>query len=275
MDQIPEERLAPPLPQSQPDKQPPVCGLLDAAMIAFFFFAAVTLFTLLGLLFASNPARPHKNLEGLLKDAWFSVPIEIAAYLAAIAFMRFLVLLKNRGPFLSAIHWNTPNWGKIWAAVAGGAGLAAFSLIAGSLLAPWTPKSLPISELFRDASTSYLLAFFGVVVAPLGEELFFRGVLYPALSWWMGKAPAVLLTAASFSLLHEGQLAHAWAPLLIIFAVGVALTLAREKTGSVAVCVIIHMTYNFAIFTQLFVATEGFRHMERAALDWLRAALIL
>ena len=77
-------------------------------------------------------------------------------------------------------------------------------------------------------------------------------------------SPSVMLTSAAFSLLHQAQLAHAWAPLLILFWVGVALTVVRARTNSVATCVLVHMGYNGALFGLMFYFTEGFRHLERA-----------
>jgi membrane protease YdiL (CAAX protease family) len=126
------------------------------------------------------------------------------------------------------------------------------------------PKSLPIEEYFRTPASAYALAAFGILVAPLVEELFFRGFLFPALARPLGVGIAMVITAGGFALIHSEQLAHAWAPLLVLFAVGLVLTAVRAKTKSVAVCVLIHVGYNCALFTLVFIATGGFRHMERA-----------
>jgi CAAX protease family protein len=57
-------------------------------------------------------------------------------------------------------------------------------------------------------------------------------------------------------------LAHAWVPLLLLFAVGVILTAVRAWTKSVATCVVVHMSYNTTLFTTLYIGTCGFRHMD-------------
>ena len=98
-----------------------------------------------------------------------------------------------------------------------------------------------------------LLGAFGILVAPLMEEIVFRGFLYPALARWTGALPSIVVTASAFTLLHGAQLAYAWAPLLLIFMVGVALTVTRAVTKSVATCVIIHMAYNFVLFAQTYI----------------------
>jgi membrane protease YdiL (CAAX protease family) len=50
---------------------------------------------------------------------------------------------------------------------------------------------------------------------------------------------------------------------LVIFLVGVVLTIVRAKTNSVAASVIIHMAYNATITIAMFAATNGFRHLEK------------
>jgi len=114
-----------------------------------------------------------------------------------------------------------------------GAVLGLGSEVASSFLGRWIPKTLPIDQYFRDAASAYMLAAFGTFVAPVVEELFFRGFVYPssgalssaafvfpAFDVAFGSALSIVLTAAAFSLLHEGQLAHAWVPLLVLFQRG-------------------------------------------------------
>lgn len=81
---------------------------------------------------------------------------------------------------------------------------------------------------------------------------------------WTGVLPAIVVTAAGFSLVHLEQLAHAWAPLVILFSVGIVLTTIRARTRSVAICWLVHMGYNSALFILFYIVTQGFRHMEKA-----------
>jgi CAAX protease family protein len=74
--------------------------------------------------------------------------------------------------------------------------------------------------------------------------------------------PSIVVTALGFALLHGSQLGYSWALLLVIFVVGVALTVTRVVTKSVATCVIVHMAYNLALFTQTYIQTHGFRHTQ-------------
>ena len=72
-----------------------------------------------------------------------------------------------------------------------------------------------------------------------------------------------LLTAVAFAAIHASQLRYNWAPVLVIFLVGLALTTVRALKKSVACTVLMHMAYNASIFVVAFIGTGGFRHMER------------
>lgn len=259
-------------------------------MIAIFAFVAIVVTGTVAFAVARSLPRFHNvKTADLAQSALVLIPAEVVAYLFVVAFMVHLVGMRSRGQapfwdssrranqipadilpltrqgrFLDSIHWNMPDPGIVLAALFGGAALAVASGFFTSVLQRWVPKNLPIDELFRDRSSAYLLALFGVLVAPLVEELFFRGFLYPALAKRLGTAVSIVLTAGAFAVIHQGQLAHAWVPLSWLFIVGIVLTLVRARTKSVATSVLIHIGYNATLFTIVFIATQGFRHMERA-----------
>ncbi len=84
------------------------------------------------------------------------------------------------------------------------------------------------------------LLFLAVVLAPAAEEILFRGFLYP---WLKGKLPALsawLLTAAIFAAIHFHAMTFPQ-----LFVLGLVLAAAYEVTGSLALCVGLHMCFNF------------------------------
>lgn len=214
-----------------------------------------------------NPALRHASLEALAnalsKDARAAVSTQVAAYVLLLAAIAMVVTFRSGGDFWKAISWNAPDRKKLWGAVAIGCALAALSTLAEGLLSRWIPESVPMDEFFRNARSAYLVAGFGILVAPLVEEMYFRGFLYPALARWIGVTPAVILTSAGFAFLHRAQLANAVVPLLIIFTVGAVLNIVRVRTASVAAGVVVHVTYNFILFLMTFIATGGFRHFDK------------
>ena len=79
-----------------------------------------------------------------------------------------------------------------------------------------------------------------VIWAPLGEEVAFRGVLYPALRSRFGVAPATAVSAAIFALAHGyGVLGF-----VAVFWSGVLWALAYERTGSLWPGIIAHSAGN-------------------------------
>ena len=246
-----------------PPENPP-WNLID--VLAVFAFAVFCIFAIGGLALAVAHFLPwyrHMSISDLGENAGIIVATQTVMALLVVAFMVQIVRFRHRGDFLTAISWNAPAVRTVVRAIAAGVAIALLSEIYSYLVSRWVPKSLPMDKLFRDANSAYLLAFYGVLVAPFGEELFFRGLLYPALARRFGVGISVLVTAGAFAIIHQSQLAHAWLPLAWLYMVGVLLTVIRVKTKSVATCVIVHVTYNATLFILVFIGTQGFRHMDR------------
>jgi membrane protease YdiL (CAAX protease family) len=203
---------------------------------------------------------PHTRLVEIARFPLVLVAGQALAYLLILAYMYVLVTRERRRlDFLAAIHWNWPSNVAIWVLTGF---VLSFVLQLLSHFLP-IPKELPIDNFFRTPAEAWALAILSVTLAPLMEELFFRGFLYPVLARRLGLPVAVFLTALAFALLHGAQLMFSWGAVLIIFVVGLVLTMVRAKTNSVAAGVIIHMAYNGTITIAMFAATDGFRHLEK------------
>lgn len=211
----------------------------------------------------SLPYFRGAKLIDVAQSPLVAVPAQAVAYLLVVAFMTQIVRLRHGNGFFSSISWNFPGFEKALIAAAGGVALALSSDIYVYFTSRWVPKSLPIDKFFRDTTSAYLLALFGIAFAPLVEELFCRGFLYPALSRRIGVGASVVLTAAFFAVLHQGQLAQALIPLTWLFLVGIVLTLVRARSKSVALCVVMHVGYNATLFSMVFISTQGFHHLDR------------
>jgi uncharacterized protein len=234
-----------------------VMAVLVVTAVAVFGFSLAALF-----IARTAPGYRNASLAELATNARVVIGAQAAAYPIVLLFMFVLVRSRAHERFGKAIHWNWPGvsapgffvLGTIVAVVVDG--LSRFLPI---------PKSLPMDKYFHDAASAYLMAAFGMTLAPLLEELFFRGLLYPVLRRAFGLTIAVALTAAAFAAIHGTQLAYAWAPILSIFVVGVVFTVARERTNSVASSFLMHCGYNFALFALLWLASDHYRHLEKVA----------
>ena len=184
---------------------------------------------------------------------------QFLAYIVVLAVMFRLVEIRA-GRFWQALRWNWP--GTRWIGFLLGGGILFFILAGVGQLLP-IPKHLPIDRFFQTGREAALMSIFAVSIAPLMEELFFRGFLYPVLARRVGMLGGILLTALAFGLLHGDQLKYSWAAVLVIFLVGVALTTVRALTKSVAASFLVHVGYNGALSLLMFAATNGFRHLEK------------
>lgn len=102
------------------------------------------------------------------------------------------------------------------------------------------------------------LALMGVSVAPLVEELLFRGVLLSALLQRWGTVAAVLLSSLAFSLAHLPGLSWQVFALPNLFLLALALAWLRLRSGSIWAGVVAHGANNLlAVAAWFMVAHPG------------------
>lgn len=98
---------------------------------------------------------------------------------------------------------------------------------------------------FKDMMMAFLAL---VVIAPVAEEIVFRGWLYSKLRRHTWAIPAILLTSVAFGAAH-GQ----WNVGITVGVMSVFMCLIREMTGTVYGGMIVHMLKNGLAFYMLFI----------------------
>ena len=256
------DMVAPPAAQTPLAQIDPPWKLADLAM--FIVFAIVT------FLFANAVATGvflllrgsfgwDLRLEQVLTQTPFLVFMQVLWESLWFLFIYQTVVIKYRRPFWQAIRWQPTLQGpKTY--LLGGIVLAVVAQGLFSLFP--SEKHLPIERLFSSTTSGYLLAMFGICVAPFMEELVFRGFFYPVFERRWGLASAVLITALLFALIHAPQLSGGWPEMTAIFGVGVALSYTRGKTGSLVPSYLMHLAYNSSLFVSLYLATDQFRKLQ-------------
>jgi membrane protease YdiL (CAAX protease family) len=104
----------------------------------------------------------------------------------------------------------------------------------------------PVAGMVFTDTDPLQLGAIGVAVtllAPLGEELIFRGFLYRALRMRLGVLPALAVTSLAFSMLHPSLGPY--------FVLSAAFCLAYEWTGSLWTSIILHGLWNGLSFVAL------------------------
>jgi membrane protease YdiL (CAAX protease family) len=237
----------------------PAWGVADLLRVMVVLLLAIFFIDTAAVLIASMVAAEHGvELLEVASDPRVVVPAQAVAYLLTVWFIARMIRRHYRLRFFPAVRWRLPqHWLRF---LIGGMVLAMVVQILSSRLP--IPRQLPIEQYFRSPLAAWLMAGFGILVAPFCEELFFRGLLFPVLRQRLGMLLAVVLTSALFAVIHASQLGHAWAAVSVLFVVGVVLTLIRAMADSLAASVLVHSGYNLALFALLYAGTAGFTNFK-------------
>jgi hypothetical protein len=247
-----------PEPIAPPPAEDPIWSGIDLLQLIGVTVAAMAVVPIALILLVHFTIYRRLSFTEIARIPDIVLLAQLAIYAVIFAVMRWLVRARG-GRFWDAVRWNWPQ--SSWAIFLFlGIGLY-FVLVGLSQLLP-IPKHLPIDRFFQTAREASIMSVIAMTLAPLMEELFFRGFLYPVLARRLGKVVAILLTSALFGLLHGAQLGYSWAVLIIVL-VGIALTTVRALSKSVASSFLVHVGYNATLSALLFIATSGFRHLER------------
>jgi len=116
----------------------------------------------------------------------------------------FLVfpLFWERG-FLAGLNWNGDAAQRFWGRLVATGLFVGWGVQAMSSLIPM-PKSIPMDDFFKTPSDVWLVTLFGTLLAPLFEEITFRGFLLPAFSIAFDWLAPVLRYVAAFALARLG-----------------------------------------------------------------------
>jgi membrane protease YdiL (CAAX protease family) len=189
----------------------------------------------------------------LANDPRVILPAQLAAYLMVFGIL-WRLFQHHRIGFFQALSWRWPLRWPLF--VSGGVFLAVAVQLISHFLP--TPPELPIDQMMRSSTDAWLMSVFGVLIAPFAEEVFFRGLLFPALARRAGLLVSFVVTSVFFGIIHSQQLAGAWIQITCIILVGAALTAIRWRFRSLASSTLVHVGYNGTLFLALFVQTRGF-----------------
>jgi membrane protease YdiL (CAAX protease family) len=160
-------------------------------------------------------------------------------------------------PFWRSLAWVRAPRG-FWDAFGWGL-LTALTCIAISNLLPAPHVKTPMEELLKTRSSMLLLGFFAVTLAPLSEELAFRGFLQPLLVSTFGVAGGVALQAVPFAAMHGKEYAWSWQLLVPLLLAGSAFGWMRHRTGSTIASTYMHAGFNLVMFLGMLAASFGRR----------------
>lgn len=123
------------------------------------------------------------------------------------------------------------------------------SMVALNIFVQWFPLQDNLDTVFDDLSHNILGVFGLAVLAPLLEEVLFRGAIQGCLMRFYGRPwPAIITAALVFGIIH-------WNPVQVVYAsiFGIVLGWIYYRTGSLLSVIVGHVLNNtFAVMTTVF-----------------------
>lgn len=185
------------------------------------------------------------SLEG---DGLFLGLSEVASGTAAVGLTLLFAWLR-RGPTvreylaLRPVPRATALWWLLYTVLVGVL-LEVVSYLAGYPSVPdW------MFRIYRSAGSLPLLAFALLVVAPVVEEIVFRGFLFEGLRRsWLGDAGTVVVASLVWAVIHIQYQAFYIGQ---VFCLGLLLGAARVRTGSVLMAIVMHSLFSAVALLQL------------------------
>lgn len=155
-----------------------------------------------------------------------------------------LVLLMAKGDYRSLGIRSTSSKNYLKYGVMGGVALLIIITLSSFIVQHFRPDLQPqvYEEMLRSVNefSGFLMVFLiGVVLAPLSEELFYRGMMYPVFRNYLGPYGGAIVAGAIFGLSHWDL----WRTIPLAIG-GAILCYLYEKTGSIFVSALAHGIWN-------------------------------
>jgi membrane protease YdiL (CAAX protease family) len=219
-----------------PERRGPVWGYLD---LALYMGAVLPSWALAFLLSQTSRSLAPRLFSS---DAVRTLVFQSFMYVFLVGALYLVIAWRYHEPFWRSLGWTFPIPNALLLLIVGPALAVALSALGVLLRAPMDGSQIEI--LIKSRASLAAIILFGVLLAPIFEEMLFRGFLLPLLARSLGPELGILLTAIPFALLHGAQNQWAWQPVLLIGIAGVAFGYVRYKTGSTTAAFLMHSAYN-------------------------------
>jgi membrane protease YdiL (CAAX protease family) len=217
-------------------------SIADLVVFGVFFFLVVLLLPL-GIVRVWRIFSPDMQLTDVPPSA--QILMQGLIDVSTLGFIAFLIKIVHGQSFIETIHWHRNRQFRTGFLVTTGALLAISVLVVSSL---FPSGEAPIERMLSSTTAISFFVILGIAVAPIVEEVMFRGFLFKVISDLRGSNAAVVVTALLFGGLHVLQLWGNWVAVALIFVVGYILSFVRQRSNSLIPSFIIHTSYNCMLF---------------------------
>lgn len=219
----------------------PRWGFFDLILV---YLASLFLISWLGSFsrnFLHNMMSNSGRTMGTVQDFLLSYLVQFLIFGGMVGLV-VLVLRRARPSELGIKGASRKDWLKY--GLAGGVGAFAFAWAAGLVIERLHPNvsQQSVETVLRNAGSPgqfILLLTVVALLAPLTEELFYRGMVYPVFRAYIGRAWGMAAAGSIFGLVHMDL----WRAVPLAVG-GVFLCYVYEKTGSILVSTLTHGIWN-------------------------------
>lgn len=192
---------------------------------------------------AATATAVAEKMQALVFDARVLSYVEIVSGTLATLFIILLVHLRQLSPteYLKIKPFDQRdlfNWSIV---------LVGFTLLLAFISWLISHESSDFMQRIWDSCDNVILLIIGIVIiAPVFEEMLFRGFLFSGIQQsHLGSGPAILFNSAAWAMIHTQ---YGFFDILSIFVLGIIFSVARIASGSLWVPILLHGMFNlFAI----------------------------
>jgi uncharacterized protein len=229
-------------------------GLSLVIALAYVLLQSVALVVYAALTESLDDLK-NLNLEKVAADPKVFIIVTLITAPVGIGFCIFFAWLRKGISVREYLALRWPSGREIarWCA------LFVLVLILANIIASFI-EGKATEDFMRDtlASMGHMMPLLWcvlVLAAPISEEFFFRGFLFTGLqNSRLGAYGAILITSILFAAIHLQYDAQG---LIVVFFVGAFLAVARWKTNSLWLCVILHALMNLAATLDFMLFERG------------------
>jgi membrane protease YdiL (CAAX protease family) len=242
-------------------------GWLELGMfLVFGIFSFIVIYAVASIYLLTHYHMSPQQLQDFFStSAPYTVLFEITWSLCLLAFLVLMIRVYHGQRFWFSIGWrklpaqSTNLITVILLCIFGGTSLAVVVGFLSRLIE--TNAHVPMQDLFQSRTNVLWLMCYGILFAPFWEETMFRGFFYPVLARKWGVPMGILVTGLLFGAMHAAQLWGGWGQIALLTFVGIVLTWARARSGTVVASFLMHVTYNTILFGVFFLGTHGLHRL--------------
>jgi len=165
----------------------------------------------------------------------------IPAHILTLLMSWYIVTGGRKYSFRDTLGWadGGVRWWHYLAILVGFMAIAAFV----TSFSPEQDNDL-LRILRSSRATVYVVAFMATFMAPIVEEVIYRGLLYSAFQRSVGVPAAFVIVTMLFAVVHVPQYYPSYSTIFLLTFLSVLLTALRVRSNNLLPCIILHMLFN-------------------------------